>query len=467
MTDIQEVANRTGAAIGLAYRRGEARPVELVECLLDRIAQSRSEHVFITVSSRRALAEAEASDARYRRGSPLSALDGVPVAWKDLIDIAGTPTTAGSRLFLEQPEKTQDLVCAANATAAGMVTVGKLNLSELAYSGLGLNPHFGTPRNPHDPRTPRAPGGSSSGCGVAVAAGLVTCAVGTDTGGSVRIPAAFNGITGYKTSCGRIDKTGLMSLSRTYDTVGPLARSVEDCILLDAAMRGAIPTRTRPTRVAGLSLLVPTNVIMEDVESAVSANFQRALDTLSASGVVIRHERVEALDQILDMTARFGTLTAAEAYREYRDLVGSDRAVQMDRRVLVRIMDGKRMSPGNVLAIREGRQKSITDFLGQLGDALIAMPTTPLVAPAIAPLEADDAHFHAVNQLVLRNTMLGNVLDLCAVAMPSGTDAEGMPTSILFSAGGAEDERLLSAALAIEQVLDAGSTRQPRDSRRQ
>ena len=456
MTDVHEVASRTGAGIGLAYRRREASPVEVIECVLDRIERSRSDHIFITVTGERALAEAAAADARYRRGNPLSALDGVPVAWKDVIDIAGAPTTAGSKLFAERSVKTCDLVCAANAAAAGMVTVGKLNMSELAYSGLGLNPHFGTPRNPNDPNNPRVPGGSSSGCGVAVAAQLVPIAIGTDTGGSVRIPAAFNGITGLKTSCGRIDKTGLFALSRTYDTIGPLARCVEDCILVDSALRGAAPMEARSTEVSCLSLLVPTNALMADVEVAVVANFQRVLDTLAASGVLIRLERVEAIDEIVQMNTRFGTLTAAEAYQEHRNIVDSGLAAQLDRRVLHRILDGKRMLPSDVLAIRQNRPRLIAKFLRQLGGALIAMPTTPLVAPAIAPLEASDELFHSVNQFTLRNTMLGNILDLCGVALPSGWDAAGMPTSILFSAACGEDDRLLSAAFTIEQLLAAG-----------
>lgn len=453
MTDIQAIADSTAAEIGRAYRGGQARPTEVIDCLLERIERSRSNNAFIAVTRERARVEAAEADERYRRGKPRSALDGVPIAWKDLIDVAGSRTTAGSRLLADRPATSRDSPCVANTASLGMVTIGKLNLSELAYSGLGLNPHFGTPCNPNDPRTPRAPGGSSSGCGVAVAARLVPCSVGTDTGGSVRIPASFNGVTGYKTSCGRIDKRGVVPLSRTYDTIGPLARSVEDCILLDAALRGVTSARGQPLPLARLSLLVPMNVVMEEAESAVRENFERALEMLSAAGVVIRRERVEVLDHVLAMNARHGTLTAAEAYQQHRDIVDSDSAAHLDRRVLRRILAGKRMSAADVLEIRAGRRRLIRSLLAGLGEALIAMPTTPLVAPAIAPLDADDELFHSINQLTLRNTMLGNILDLCGVAMPSGRDAAGMPTSILVSAPGGEDERLLSAALAVEGVL--------------
>ena len=344
MTTIEDIANRTASGIALAYRSGEAGPVELTECVLDRIAKAEGDNIFITVSADRARAEAKKSQARYASGAQLSPLDGVPIAWKDIFDVAGTPTTAGSRLFSGGPAKTTDLACVANAAAAGMVSVGKLNMSELAYSGLGLNPHYGTPLNPNDRTTPRSPGGSSSGCGAAVAARLVPCAIGSDTGGSVRIPAAFNGVVGFKTSMGRIETTGLVPLARTYDTVGPLARSVEDCVLLDMTMRGACMTQVRRSDPRSLSVLVPGNVVFDNAQKAVVANFERTLEALARAGVLVRREQVDVLDEVLEMNARHGTLTAAEAYNQYREIVDSEKVGVIDRRVTHRIMDGKRMS---------------------------------------------------------------------------------------------------------------------------
>lgn len=452
--DIESIADRTAAGIARAYRSGEATPVALTECVLDRIAGAKGDNVFITVTAERALAEARKADARYRRNEPLSALDGVPIGWKDIFDLAGAPTTAGSTLLGGGPARTADMPCIANAAAAGMVSVGKLNMTELAYSGLGLNPHFGTPRNPNDRATARSPGGSSSGCGAAVAARLVPCAVGSDTGGSVRIPAAFNGVVGYKTSTGRLDKTGVVPLARTYDTIGPLARTVEDCILVDMAMRGAVDTPIRRAGLRSLTLVAPRNVVLDDAQTAVVENFERTLDALARQGVSVRRERVEVLDEILEMNARHGTLTAAEAYTEYRDIVDDgDKVGAIDRRVVRRIIDGKRMSANDVLSIQRGRARLIAKFLTQLGDALLVMPTTPITAPEVAPLEADDEHFHKVNLRTLRNTMLGNVLDLCGVALPNGRDGDGLPTSILFSAGRGEDERLLGFALEIERII--------------
>lgn len=452
MSSIDDIADRTAAGVALAYRSGEASPIELTECVLDRIAKAKGDNIFLAVTAARARAEAKKAAGRYEVGAPLSPLDGVPIAWKDLFDVAGTPTTAGSKLFGKTP-KTSDHSAVANAAAAGMISVGKVNLSELAYSGLGLNPHYGTPVNPNDRKTPRAPGGSSSGSAVAVAGRLVPCAVGSDTGGSVRIPAAFNGIVGYKTSTGRIDASGLVPLARSYDTIGPLARSVEDCVLLDMVLRGAVTTPVRRRELSSLTLLAPQNVVLDDADEAVVENFERSLKALSDASVSVRRERVETLDEILEMNATYGTLTAAEAYNEYRDVVDSDRVKLVDRRVVKRILDGKRMSANDLLSIQRGRQRLIPKFHARLGGALLVMPTTPITAPEVAPLEADDDMFHSINLRALRNTMFGNILDLCGVAMPNGRDANGMPTSFLVQAGRGEDERLLGHALEIERIV--------------
>jgi aspartyl-tRNA(Asn)/glutamyl-tRNA(Gln) amidotransferase subunit A len=453
VTDIARIADRTAAGIALAYRSGEADPVEVTECLLDRIARAKGDNVFITVMAARARAEAEKARARYKGGQQLSPLDGVPIGWKDIFDVAGSPTTAGSKLLGGGPVKTADMPCVANVAAAGMVSIGKLNMTELAYSGLGLNPHFGTARNPNDRTTPRSPGGSSSGSGVAVAARLVPCAVGSDTGGSIRIPASYNGVVGYKTSSGRIDKTDLVPLARTYDTIGPLARSVEDCILLDMLMRGAVTTSVRRADLKSLAVVAPTNVVLDDIEPAVLENYERSLAALAAQGVAIRRERVEALGRVIEMTARHGTLIAAEAYTEYRDIADSDRAAEIDRRVLFRMMGGKKMSAADVISIQRGRQELIPMLTAQLAGALLVMPTTVLTAPKVAPLDADDDLFHKVNLRTLRNTTMGNVLDLCAIALPNGRDRKGLPTSILLSAPRDDDERLLGYALAVEGVM--------------
>jgi aspartyl-tRNA(Asn)/glutamyl-tRNA(Gln) amidotransferase subunit A len=330
-------------------------------------------------------------------------------------------------------------------------------MTEFAYSGLGLNPHFGTALNPNDRATPRSPGGSSSGSGAAVAARLVPCAIGSDTGGSVRVPASFNGTVGYKTSTGRIDKTGLIPLAATYDTIGPLARSVEDCIFLDMFLRGEVVSPVRRADLRSLTLVAPTNVVTDGAQPAVAENFERSLEALAKAGVTVRRQRVEALDRAVEMTARFGTLIAAEAYTEYHEIADGEKSGRIDRRVLFRMLGGKRMSAFDVLSIQRGRQRLIPMIHAELAGALLAMPTTVITAPEVAPLEADDDLFHKVNMATLRNTALGNVLDLCGVAMPNGRDEKGLPTSLLVSAKHGDDTRLLGLALEIERaVAEAG-----------
>ena len=453
MADLEKIADRTAAGIALAYRSGEAGPVAVTECLLNRIERSKADNIFITVTRERALGEARAAEQRYRSGMTLSALDGVPIAWKDIFDIAGTRTTAGSKVLADRPAKTADAAIAANAARAGMVTVGKVNMTELAYSGLGLNPHFGTPVNPNSPGVKRAPGGSSSGSGTAVAARLVPVAIGSDTGGSVRIPSSFNGVVGYKSSPGRFGMAGVVPLARTYDTLGPLARSVEDCILADRVLRAVVTGEVIRADLGSLTLVVPTNFVTEGVEPAISANFERSLKALAAAGVTIRCEKIEALDAVVAMTARHGTLTAAEAYVEFQDILEGERGGEIDRRVVKRMMDGKSMPASDVISIERTRQRLKAALAALLDGALMAWPTTPITAPEVAPLEASDEVFHKVNLMALRNTMPGNVLDFCGVALPNGRDGAGMPTSFLLSGLCGEDERVLATALEIERVL--------------
>ena len=226
---IESLDKQSGAEIGRRIAAGGLDPVEVAEYFLDCIERDRANPSFLVVTRDRALREAEASRKRYGEGRLAGPLDGVPIAWKDLVDMAGERTTAGSALYANSAPKPSDSPIVSRLAAAGMVALGKTNLSEFAFSAIGLNPHFGTPRNPRDPSTPRIAGGSSSGSAVAVAAGLAPCAIGSDTGGSIRAPASFCGIVGFKTSEGRIDKSGVFPLSRTLDTIGPLARTVEDC----------------------------------------------------------------------------------------------------------------------------------------------------------------------------------------------------------------------------------------------
>jgi len=448
--DTDRLSALSAAAIGRLYLAGETDPVAVTEFFLDRIRSCPDQAIFISLTEDRARTEAAASARRYRAGRPLGPLDGVPIAWKDLVDLAGTTTTAGAEVLRHASPAAADAPIAHSLAQAGMVGLGKTNLSEFAYSGLGLNPHYGTPVNPFDATTPRAPGGSSSGSAVAVACGLAPCAIGTDTGGSVRIPAAFNGLVGLKTSEGRIDKTGVFALSQTLDTVGPLARTVEDCILVDAALRGAVATDIRRTDLSALRILVPENIVFDEAEDGVVANFERALATLAAGGARIERRRIAILDETQSVGATHGSLTAAEAYALHRELIEGPDAARVDARVVSRITNGKRMSAQDLLAIQSMRRRLKPAMVAALGGALLAMPTVPHAAPEIAALEADVDLFHRTNIRTLRNTMIGNTLDLCGLALPTGLDGRGLPTSLLLSAPAGAEARLLSAGLAAE-----------------
>src|ERR1700722_18892648 len=277
---IDNLEKQSAAAIGRLLTKGSLDPVEVGVFFLDRIERDRENPSFILVTRKRAFEEAAASRRRHREGRAASPLDGVPIAWKDLVDMAGERTTAGSALYADSPPKEKDAPIVTNLSAAGLVALGKTNLSEFAFSAFGVNPHFGTPRNPRDSTTPRIAGGSSSGAAVAVAGGLAPCAIGSDTGGSIRAPASFCGIVGFKTSEGRIDKQGVFPLSRTLDTIGPLAHTVEDCVLIDMALRGQSSTSVRPINLSGVEFVVPDGTGLDDAEAAVAANLHASMQGL-------------------------------------------------------------------------------------------------------------------------------------------------------------------------------------------
>lgn len=453
MIDAQTLSRATAAGIGRLIAGGATDPIEVAEHFIAEAERAQQRNVYLCVTAERARREAAASAKRHREGRALGPLDGVPLSWKDLFDIAGTPTTAASALLRDSEPVQHDAPVVARLAAAGMVCLGKVNLTEFAYSGLGLNPHYGTPANPHDTAVARAPGGSSSGSAVSVADGSAPCSIGSDTGGSVRIPAAFNGLVGYKTSERRIDKSGAFPLSDTYDTVGPLTRSVEDAVLLDLAMRGAVVSGVRRADLSTLRLIVPESVAFDGIEDAVAQNFEDCIDRLSHAGAKVDRRRFALLEEVEAVTADHGSLTAAEAYFVHRGRVDGDDCAKIDRRVVDRILGGKRMSSHDLISILRHRGRLIAAFDQELDGALLAMPTAPHTAPEIAPLEADDAYFHKVNLKTLRNTMLGNFLATCGLALPSGRDAGGLPTSILFSAPCGQDELLLSYGLAIESAL--------------
>ncbi|OWV84297.1 hypothetical protein ATY78_06215 [Rhizobium sp. R635] len=441
------------AQLSVLIQGGAADPVDVAEAVFESIADYSDKSVFTVLTENRAMEEARASCKRLREGRSLGLLDGVPIAWKDLFDIEGLATTAGSVVLATDAPARRDAAVVALLRQAGMVAVGRTNMSEFAFSGLGINPHYGTPVNPRSADLPRIPGGSSSGAGVAVAAGLVPVAMGTDTGGSVRIPAAFNGIVGYKATRGRYAMEGVYPLAKSLDSLGPLCRTVRDAVWIDAAMRGLTAPDVVEHPLRGLELLVPDNIVFDGAEPDVIAAFEAALERLQRAGANVSRTVLPAFDEIFDLMTKYGPLVTAEAFALHHARLAGPEADRMDHRVVMRTRLGSKTTLPDYLAILEARSRLIADTERLVGDRLIAFPTVAHVAPPIAPLEGDDELFFATNNKTLRNTALGNFLDWCGVSIPCGTGAAGMPVGLLLSATARRDETLLGIGLAAEAVI--------------
>ncbi|SOC45199.1 aspartyl-tRNA(Asn)/glutamyl-tRNA(Gln) amidotransferase subunit A [Rhizobium subbaraonis] len=442
------------AQLSSLIQSGQLDPLALAEETIAGIEAYSDKAVFTTLTRDRALAEARAASARIRNGRSLGALDGIPIAWKDLFAMEGLPTTAGSKVLANDPPAAADAAVVALLKAAGMVSVGRVNMSEFAFSGLGINPHYGTPANPISTDGHRLPGGSSSGSGVAVAAGLVPVSIGTDTGGSVRIPAAFNGIVGYKATRGRYSMQGVYPLSKSLDSLGPLCRTVKDAVLIDAAMRGATTPTLAARSVRDLALLIPETVMFDGAEPEVVAGFEAALERLQAAGAKIRRSPVPVFGEIFELMARHGALVTAEAYALHQTRLAGAEADGMDPRVVARARLGANISMPDYIATLDARERLIARMADILRPGeLIASPTLPHVAPKVAPLIADDDAFFAMNGKTLRNTLIGNFLDWCGVSLPCGHGAHGMPVGFLLSGPANADELLLGHALAAEEIV--------------
>lgn len=444
-------ADLTAAQLGQAYRSGATDPVAVTEACLSRIEAAADASVFITVTAARARKEAAASQKRWKSGAPLSPLDGVPVAWKDLFDMEGVVTTAGSALLMNADPAEADAPVVSNLAASGMVSLGKVNLTEFAFSGIGLNPHFGTCANPYDDKVARVPGGSSSGSAVAVAAGLSPVAIGSDTGGSVRIPAAFNGLVGYKSSFGRISKDGVYPLSETFDTVGPLCRSVEDAILVDGALRRE-RSRILPADISSIRFIVCESVVLDGLDEWVAKAMDEAIGRIEAAGGQVERRPIPEVETAFRTTGQHGTLVAAEAYYIHRERVDGPDVQMMDGRVVARILLGKSMSAHDVVSIHAARNRAMASLPGTLGGAFVLSPTVPHIAPEIEPLDADPEVFSAWNLKTLRNTAIGNFLDMPGVAIPI-PGAWPMPVSLQVAGPRGSDPALLSTAWAVEAAL--------------
>ena len=441
------------AALARALAEGKTTSRRLVEAALARIADVNGEggRAFTKVHAQGALRAAEASDRLRKEGVVPSPLAGLPVSIKDLFDIAGDVTTAGSKILRERSAAGEDSVAVARLRAAGAVVIGRSNMTEFAFSGIGINPHYGTPANPYDRGTRRIPGGSSSGAAVSVSDGMAAFAVGTDTGGSARIPAALCGITGFKPTTARVPREGAFPLSTTLDSVGPLAPTVACCATVFQVLAGDAPRSLSPAALSGMRLGVPKNHMLEDLDIEVSEAFQSALQRLSRRGARLVDIAVPEFDAAAKANAG-GGISPPEAYAVHRGWIERERDI--DPRVLERILRGASVSAVDYIDLLASRAQLMKRFArAQYNevDALI-MPTVPRIAPRIEELEHSPESFRLANGSMLRNTSLINFLDGCALSLPIHPPRTA-PVGLMVVGFAGEDERVLSAGLAIEAGL--------------
>lgn len=382
--------------------------------------------------------------------APQSLLAGLSVSVKDLFDIAGQVTCAGSKVLAGAPPAAQDAPAVARLKAAGGAVIGRSNMVEFAFSGVGWNPHFGTPANPCDRLTPRIPGGSSSGAAVSVAAGAAFVGLGSDTGGSIRIPAALCGIVGFKSTARLVPTEGAIPLSSTLDTVCALTRSVRDAVLVHEILAARRVTRS-PAPLSQYRLAVPQTAMLEQLDRTVARAFERSLDRLRAAGA--RVEEI-ALAELADLGAiqAGGGFSAAESYAWHRALLSRHRS-DYDPRVAARIERGAAMSAADYIDLLQARRRWIiaVDSGLQGFDAALS-PTVPLVAPPMASIANDDGEFFRVNALLLRNTSVVNMLDGCAISLPCQQAGE-LPVGLMLWHGALRDDNVLNLALQVEAVL--------------
>jgi aspartyl-tRNA(Asn)/glutamyl-tRNA(Gln) amidotransferase subunit A len=436
-------------------RRRLMRPGDhraLVEQSLARAAAPAAAHAFVGAPAiERAQRAADAADALLAAGRPLPPLAGLPVSIKDLFDIEGETTAAGSALLADAPPAARDAPPVARLRAAGAALIGRTQMSEFAFSGVGINPHQGTPRNPADAAVARIPGGSSSGAAVSVALGIAAAGLGSDTGGSLRIPAALCGLVGFKPTQARVPRDGAFPLSLTLDSIGAITASVADAIAIDGVIADA-PLRPEARPLAGLRFALPQTLVLDALEPAVARAFDAALQRLSAAGARIEAVKLAELAEIAQINTP-GGFSAVEAWATHREAMQSQRQ-RFDPRVAARIALGEGVSAADYLRMVVRRRDWIRRVTGQLeGYDSIICPTLPITAPPIAELQASDEAFFRANGLLLRNTFAINFFDGCAFSLPCPVEAGALPVGLMLAAPAGHDEHLAGIALAVEAAL--------------
>ena len=441
-------ATLEGAAADLAA--GRTTSTELVEAALERATDPAGEgaRAFVELDAEGARAVAGAVDRLRAAGAEPSPFAGIPVSVKDLFDVRGQVTRSGS-VVLDRGPALADAPAVAAWRRAGLVLLGRTNMTEFAYSGLGINPHHGTPANPWDRESHRIPGGSSSGAAVSVSDGMAFGGLGSDTGGSCRIPAALCGLVGFKPTQDLISREGMAPLSTSLDAAGVIASTVACCAELAGLARGEVPTAPlpvdRPPRLA-----VPRTLFFDDAEPEVVAAFERALATLAEAGAELVDLELPELGEIAEASAK-GGFPAAEAFAWHRGLIESD-GERYDPRVLVRIRRGEGQSAADLIDLIAWRRSFIARVSRRLApfDGFV-FPTVPALAPPLAAFDDDD-FYGRLNLLMLRNPTVVNLLDGCAISVPMQEDGEA-PSGLTIAALGGHDDELLRVAAWVEDRL--------------
>ena len=446
---------KTLAEISQALAAGITTSEALTRQYLERIADPAGEgsRAFIKVYADSALASAKASDNLRKHGIVPSPLAGIPISIKDLFDIQGDITRAGSIILKDAPPAERDAPAMARLRSAGAVFLGRANMTEFAYGGHGMNSHYGTPRNPWDRATGRIPGGSTSGGAVSVTDGMAAATIGSDTGGSVRIPAALCGIAGFKPSQARVPLEGAFPLSGTRDSIGPLGTSAQCCIWLDAVMAGERPRTPPPLTLKHLRFGVPTTILLDGLDKDVAAAFSRALTILSAAGADIEEFAFNELADEAAGSVRVN-FSAVEAYALHRERLAT-RIADFDARVSRRLMLGANMNAADYYELILQRKQLMASANRSTSrfDALLA-PTAPIVAPTIAEIDAGEQALLRLNGLLLRNPAPFNVFDRPCWSLPCHVHGQA-PVGLMVIGETMGDHRLQAIGLAIESVLTA------------
>jgi len=432
---------------------GRITSMQLVEEALAAIEAPGGEggSCFIQVHAERSRAEAAHVDAQRRAGQLLPVLAGIPVSLKDLFDEAGVTTLGGSRAMVGEPAATQDSPVVTRLREAGAILIGRTNMVEFAYSGLGVNPHYGTPLSVFDRASGRIPGGSTSGGAISVSDGMAAAAIGSDTGGSLRIPAALNGLVGFKPTQRRIPLDHVMPLATSFDSAGAIGRTVQDCALLDAILAGETPSDFQSLSLSSLRLAVPRAYFLDDLSPDVASAFARALSRLSAAGATIVELEMPEFAATPDINPR-GMVTAVEAYAFHRDLI-ERKADLYDPRVLGRIRTGAPVLAADYahrLNLRRAYIAAVNRAAAGF-DAML-MPTTPDTAPTIAEVTASDEAYYRFNGRMLRNPSAVNSFDGCALSVPCH-EADKAPVGLMIAGCAGTDAHILAVGGAIESVV--------------